>query len=550
MALLSGKRAMMEQLLADGTRYIFGNPGTTEQAFMDMLQEYPALEFIMCLHEGVAVSMADAYARATRKPALVELHIAPGLGNGMGMLHNAAVGHSPVVVYVGQGDSRTMFQQPHLSGDLVGMARPLTKWAYEINHAVDLPQALRRAYKVANEPPQGPVVLSIPVDTLDQEAEVRIEPTQHTKWRVGADAAGIAEAAELLAGAKKPMLLVGDQVALSGAQELVGELAELVGAPIYQSYPTEVNVPTGHRLVSSSLPFIGSNAIREVVAQYDTLLAIGIPLFRVVFPEPGEYVPQSLKVIQIDLDSWELGKNLSNVLSIKADPRAALTALIQQLEGRRPAGAEDRANAIAADRETRAAAQREADRKGWDDVPIAVPRLMSELTGMLPEDVAVFDESVTSEPVLARYLKVKKDNYFRARSGGLGPGMPGAVGLKLARPNQPVVGVVADGSAMYSITALWTAAHHKVPVTWVICNNASYRILKLNLMEYLGPENDRLFMHTDIVDPAIRYDKLAESLGVRGWRVEKPEELRPAFEAALSLDAPALVDVSIQGRVR
>ena len=238
------------------------------------------------------------------------------------------------------------------------------------------------------------------------------------------------------------------------------------------------------------------------------------------------------------------------MLPIKADPSAALTALIQQLQGRRPAGADERANAIAAERESRAATQREADRKGWDDVPITVPRLMSELTSMLPDDVAVFDESVTSEPVLARYLKVKKDNYFRARSGGLGPGMPGAVGLKLARPNQPVVGIVADGSAMYSITALWTAAHHKVPVTWVICNNASYRILKLNLMEYLGPENDRMFMHTDIVDPAIRYDKLAESLGVRGWRVEKPDQLRPALEAALSLDAPSLVDVSIQGRVR
>ena len=169
---------------------------------------------------------------------------------------------------------------------------------------------------------------------------------------------------------------------------------------------------------------------------------------------------------------------------------------------------------------------------------------------MLPDNVAVFDESVTSEPVLARYLKVKKDNYFRARSGGLGPGMPGAVGLKLARPDQPVVGVVADGSAMYSITALWTAAHHKVPVTWVICNNASYRILKLNLMEYLGKDNDRLFMHTDIVEPTIRYDRLAESLGVKGWRVESPEDLRPALESALALGAPALVDVSIQGRVR
>src|SRR5947208_5833331 len=146
MTRLSGKRALLEQLVADGVRYLFGNPGTTEQAFMDLLQDYPQLEFILCLHEGVAVSMADTYARARREPAFAELHIGPGLGNGIGMLHNASVGHSPLVVYAGQGDSRAMFQEPHLSGDLVSMARPVTKWAYEINHANDVPQALRRAF--------------------------------------------------------------------------------------------------------------------------------------------------------------------------------------------------------------------------------------------------------------------------------------------------------------------------------------------------------------------------------------------------------------------
>ena len=129
MARMSGKQALLEQLVADGVRYAFGNPGTTEQAFMDLLQDYPQLEFILCLHEAVAVSMADTFARVTRKPAFVELHIGPGLGNGIGMLHNASVGRSPLVVYVGQGDSRAMMQEPHLSGDLVAMARPVSKWA-------------------------------------------------------------------------------------------------------------------------------------------------------------------------------------------------------------------------------------------------------------------------------------------------------------------------------------------------------------------------------------------------------------------------------------
>jgi benzoylformate decarboxylase len=153
--------------------------------------------------------------------------------------------------------------------------------------------------------------------------------------------------------------------------------------------------------------------------------------------------------------------------------------------------------------------------------------------------------------VLTRYIKPGPGLYFRARGGGLGPGLPGALALKLAHPERPVVGVVSDGAAMYTVSALWTAAHHRIPVVWVICNNAAYRILKLNVMEYLGSRHpERQFVAMDLTDPPLRYDRIAESLGVHGRRVERPEELRPALEEALKLGAPALVDVAIQGRVR
>lgn len=548
---LKGKQALLEQLLADGVRYIFGNPGTTEQAFMDLLQDYPQLEFILCLHESVAVSMADTFARATGRPSFVELHIAPGLGNAGGMLYNALSGHSPLVVYVGQGDSRAMLLEPHLSGDLVAMARPVSKWAYEINHALNLPQALRRAFKVAEEPPRGPVVLSIPVDVMDQEAEVDIRPTSYTRWRVHPDPAAIDEAAALLAAARRPLLLVGDGVALSGAQAEVGRVAELLGAPIYQGYSTEGNVPLGHPLFQGGLPFIGSEALRRVLAQHDALLAIGTPLFRVVFPDPAGITPPDMAVVQIDLDSWELGKNLAGVLPIKADPRAALAALIERLGERPVPGAAERSERIAAERRQRIEQLLAEDRRVWDETPISVPRLMGELAAVLPPEAALFDESTTAGAVLARYVKLPPGRYFRARGGGLGPGLPGAVALKLAMPDRPVVGVVSDGAAMYTISALWTAAHHRIPVTWVICNNASYRILKLNMMEYLGPAHvGRQFVAMDLTDPPLRYDRIAESLGVHGRRVERPEDLRPALEEALRLGAPALVDVAIQGNVR
>src|SRR5437867_9710424 len=153
---MTGKHAVMQQLVADGVRHIFGNPGTTEQPFIDVLQDYPQIQFMLALHEGVAVCMADAYARLTHEPAFVELHIAPGLGNGLGMIHNAKVGQSPLVIYAVQSESRALVQDPLLSGPLVDMVRPPCTLAYQIEHAAAVPQAIRRAPRIAADPPQAP----------------------------------------------------------------------------------------------------------------------------------------------------------------------------------------------------------------------------------------------------------------------------------------------------------------------------------------------------------------------------------------------------------
>jgi benzoylformate decarboxylase len=554
MTRMTTKRAVLEQLAADGVRYIFGNPGTTEQAFMDLLQEYPQLQFILCLHEGVAVSMADSYARATRRPAFVELHIATGLGNGSGMLYNAKASHSPLVVYVGQSAGHALFQEPLLSGDLVAMADPNAKWAYEIGHAADAPQALRRAFKIADEPPQGPVVLAIPIDVMEEEADVTIQPTSYTRWRVHPDPAAIDEAADILAASERPLMLVGDGVALSDAQDDVQRLAEHLGAPLYQGYATEINVASDHPLFMGTLQFMNADAPEaagRLLDRHDVLLAIGTPLFRFIFPRPGSVVPDRLKVIQIDIDGWELGKNVPGALGIKADSRAAVQALLARLETRRPAGAAERVTKIAAERKAARERILAADRADWDATPISVPRLMGELAAALPAGAAVFDEAITASAVLQRYIAPAPGRYYRGRGGGLGPGMPGPVALKLAMPDRPVVGVVGDGAAMYTVSALWTAAHHKIPVTWIVVNNASYRILKQNLVDYLGPAGtDRRFVELDLTDPPLRYDRIAESMGVHGRRVERPEDIRPALEEAFALGAPALVDVAVQGDVR
>jgi benzoylformate decarboxylase len=552
---MTGKRAMIEQLMADGVRHIFGNPGTTEQGFMDALQDYPEMEFMLALHEGVAVCMADAYARLTRRPAFVEVHIAPGLGNALGMLHNAAIGHTPLVVYAGQSPGRTLLQEPHLSGPLVDMAKPICKWAAQIHHAHDVPRALRRAFKIAMEPPQGPVFLSLPMDTLDEEADVDIRPTTYTNWRGRADAAGLAEVAKLLVGAERPMLMVGDGIALADAQPEVTAVAELAGMAIFECYASEFTAPATHRLNLGALNFVTPGPLRAALEQCDVLLVVGAPMFQLIFPDAESPIPAGTKVVQIDINPWEIGKNVTADLSFLADPKAALAELAEQLRSHQtPEQARVAAERAAKIGErTKAARARywEQAKASWDAIPISAPRLMHEIRHALPENYLVFSEAITNSAHLNQALMPDEPGRLvRVRGGGIGPGLPGTLGAQLARPDRKVVGVCSDGAAMYSISALWTAAHHKLPVTYVMLNNAAYRILKLNMVEYLGTAvRGRRFVAMDLTDPALRFDRMAESMGVLGLRVDRPQDLGPTLRKAIEHDGPSLVDVVMESPV-
>ena len=553
---MTGKRAMLEQLIADGVQHVFGNPGTTEQGFMDVLQDYPQVQFMLALHEGVAVSMADAYARLTRRPAFVEVHIAPGLGNALGMMHNAAIGKTPLVVYAGQSPGRVLLQEPHLSGPLVDMARPICKWSAQIEHAHDVPRALRRAFKVAMEPPQGPVFLALPMDTLDEEADVEIRPTTYTNWRGRVDPAAMGEVAALILGARRPLLMVGDSVALADAQSEVVALAELCGLPVFECYASEFNVPSTHPLYMGGLNFVSPGPLRATLQDCDLLVVVGAPMFQLIFPDGDKSpIPAGTTVVQIDVNPWEIGKNLTPDLAFLADPKAALAELAEQVRRRRTPDQTRACAARAAVVTERTGAARarywEQAKKSWDAVPISAPRLMHEIRQVLPDNFLLFTEAITNQAHLSAAVEVTEPGRMvRVRGGGIGPGLPGSLGAQLARPDQKVVGVCSDGAAMYSISALWTAAHHKIPVTYVMLNNAAYRILKLNMVEYLGAAaRGRRFVAMDLTDPELRFDRMAEAMGVHGRRVERPEDLGPALREAIAHDGPSLVDVAMESPV-
>jgi benzoylformate decarboxylase len=365
----------------------------------------------------------------------------------------------------------------------------------------------------------------------------------------------MAEVAALLLDAERPMLMVGDGIALADAQPEVIALAENAGLPVFECYASEFTMPASHPLNQGALNFVTPGPLRAALEGCDLLLVVGAPMFQLIFPEVMSPVPAGTQIVQIDINPWEIGKNVTPDLAFLADPKAALAELVDQVRRKRTPqqarGATERSEKIG--ERTKAARTRywEQAKKSWDAVPISAARLMHEIRHALPDDALVFAEAITNSAHLTQALMPDEPGRLvRVRGGGIGPGLPGSLGAQLARPDRKVVGVCSDGAAMYSISALWTAAHHRIPVTYVMLNNAAYRILKLNMVEYLGKAaRGRGFLAMDLTDPELRFDRMAESMGVPGFRVDKPGDLAPILKKALSHDGPSLVDVAMESPV-
>ncbi len=557
MAGKTGRFAILDQLLADGIHYMFGNPGTVEQGFLDALSDYQDLQYILTLQETVAVAIADGYARATRRPTVVQLHSGVGLGNGIGMMYQARRGHAPLVVISGEAGVRYDAMDAQMAADLVAMAEPVTKWATRVVDPSSLLRVLRRAIKVAATPPMGPVFVCLPMDVLDAPNEEVVVPTSFPVTRVAPEPEQIAQMAAMLAAAGKPMIIMGDGVAASGAQAELTMVAELLGAEVWGADSSEVNISATHPLFKDLLGHMFGEHSRAITSQADVVLICGTYVFPEVFPALSGVFAPGAKVIHIDLNAYEVAKNFPVDLGLISDPKTTLAKLGSALETtmtpEQKAAASARISQYAAAKEQEVTARREADKGRRDAVPLHPSRFMEELAAQLPKDAMIFDEALTTSPDLVHYLPPAiPGHYFQTRGGSLGVGIPGAIGLKLAHPDKTVIGFSGDGGSMYTIQALWTAAHHKIGAKFVICNNHSYELLKLNMQQYWRSRQlpEREFPASfDLRDPDIRFDELARAMGVQAIRVETPEQIGPAIRQALADDAPFLIDLVITSEV-
>ena len=552
---MTGKDALAQMLIAEGTEFIFGNPGTSETPLLDVLQDYPQLRYIQSLQEGTAVGMADGYARATGRPAFANIHIAGGLANGISALYNAYRGGTPLILTAGNSDTRMLLTDPTLSGDLVEMTSQYTKWSTQVLHPSDIPMAVRRAFKDAKTPPTGPVFISFPWDTMDESADLNIVPSSAGFFRTRPDTDAVARASQLLAQADNPIIVVGDRVAQSGAAAQMVRVAEQLGARVYATSMSEVNFPNSHDLYGGILN-TSSPATQRLLAGADVVMAVGTDVFSSFLYVSEPFLGPETKLIHLDSSAQELEKIYPTEVGILADPEAALSELAEALDQEMSASNREAAatrSATWSDQKRRSDEQyQQRLQQRWNDSPMPVERMMHELAQAAPPGTIVADEAITSRPALMRAFTFDEPgSVYGIRGGALGWAMPGALGVKLANPDRPVLAVVGDGASMYTVQALWTAARYNIPVVYAICNNRSYRILKVNMDTYLrhmqdDQERESEYLGMDFANP-LDLAAIARAMGVAGETVVDPAELGPALERAYASGKPALLDVSIDG---
>jgi benzoylformate decarboxylase len=536
-----GKQAIYEQFLADGITCMIGNPGTVEQGFLDELAATEGFRYVLALQEAAATGIADGYARATGRPALLQLHTGVGLGNAIGMLYQAKRGHAPIVAVAGHAGLRYEAMDAQMAADLVAMAGPVTKWATRVLHPEQTLRTLRRAIKIAMTPPRGPVFVELPMDVLDA---LTSEPAVPTSLPVTAcvPAPGLVErAAQLLAGARRPLILIGDGVTASGAQAELTHVAERLGADVWGVDYAEVGMDSRHPLFRGLTGHMFGPVSTELTKRADAVLVVGTYLFPEVFPDLETPFAEGTPVVHVDLDAYEIAKNHPVTLGLVADPKWTLAALGSALDARMSAAAKDGAARRLADARRRRAAE-------TPPVPVTLlEEFMAALADRVPDDVMIFDEALTASPAISTYLPARlPGHWFLTRGGSLGVGIPGAIGVKLAHPGKTVIGFTGDGGSMYTIQALATAVRHGIGAKFVICNNHRYGLLDDNIAHYwrergiAAHDFPRPF---DLSRPELGFTEIARGHGVDAVRVEKPGQIGAALDRMLADDRPFLIDL-------
>jgi benzoylformate decarboxylase len=506
---------------------IFGNPGSTE---LPMFRNFPAdFKYVLGLQEAVCVGMADGYAQANGKVVFVNLHSAAGVGNAMGNIHTAFKNRTPMVIIAGQQTRSILQFDPYLASEqATELPKPYVKWSIEPARAEDVPQAIATACRRALQAPCGPVFVSVPSDDWDRPAEpVLMRKASH---RTRPDPTMLGEVTAALARSERPAFVVGAEVDRDGAWNELVQLAERHSAAVYSApMSARAGFPEDHRLFTGFLPAMREQIVQKL-AGHDFVLVIGAPVFTYHVEGEGSHLPDGAVICQLTEDADGAARSpvgTSVVGSVQLALRDLLAADAPPKRALPPA------------RPSAPRAEPNTERGGR----ISVAYLLQTLADLRsPEDVIV-EEAPTARVVMHAHLPIlRPQTFYTMASGGLGYGMPAAAGVALAQPNRRVIGLIGDGSSMYSIQTLWTAAQLGLDMTFVIVNNRRYAALK-RFGGVLGFPADAVLPGTDL--PGLDFVAIAQGHGVRAERLQHATELRAALEGALKSKGPSLVEVLV-----
>ncbi|CUU21477.1 benzoylformate decarboxylase [Bradyrhizobium sp. JR7.2] len=518
------KQATLDLLRSLGIDRVFGNPGSTELPF---LSDWPDdIDYVLALQEASAVGMADGYAQATRNAGFVNLHSAAGVGNALGNIYTAHRNQTPLVITAGQQARSILPLQAFLYAERASeFPRPYVKYSVEPARPEDVPAAIARAYYTAMQPPCGPTFVSIPIDDW-AHATAPVDARKVSR-EIGPEPDAMKALVAALGSAKNPALVVGPGVDRAGAVDLMVRVAEKARASVWVSpFSARCSFPERHPQFAGFLhasPAQLSDALRE----HDVVVVIGAPVFTFHVEGHAAIFDSGATIFQIT-DDPDAAAVTPVGTSIVATMKPALSLLLDLLPESKRATPKGR---------TLPSAPQAAD-------PLPVEFLLHTLSQAMPDDASLVEEVPSHRPAMQKFMPMRgQDSFYTMASGGLGYSLPAAVGMALGKPKQRTVCLIGDGSAMYSIQALWTAAQRKLPLTIVVINNSGYGAMRSfsQVMQVRNVPGLEL--------PGIDFVRLAEGMGCHAVRVSKAAELGEALERGMAFEGTSLVEVVVDSTV-
>ncbi len=534
------ERDVTYQLLREaGLTTVFGNPGSTEETF---LKNFPSdFRYVLALQEASVIAMADGFAQATGRPALVNVHTGAGLGNAMGNLITASLNKTPLIVTAGQQTREMLLMEPWLTNvEATMLPRPWAKWAYEPVRAEDVPAAFMRAIATALQPPAGPVFLSLPLDDWEKPCAgpAAVRTVSH---RIGPDHARLAEFAKVLLEASSPVLIYGGAIGRANGWKEATALAEALGAPVWAAPVCErTPFPENHPLYCGALPFAIGPLCKKLEG-HDVALVVGAPVFRYYPYVPGRYLPDGMRLLHISDDPSETARAPVGD-SLLGDAVLSAGALADLLPKRKPGTAKVR------EKPAHRTAPHPARPAKAEDGLLTAAQVFEVLNGIRPANAILVDESPSNFPDLHRCWPITEPaTFFTAASGVLGFGLPASVGIALAERDtgrhRPVIAIIGDGSFQYSVQSLWTAAQHHLPILFIVLRNNEYAILKSFAVLEETPNVPGL----DI--PGLDIVAVAKGFGCDAAQLDDLDAIKRAAAKAWTKAVPTVLEIPISPRV-